>query len=353
MPTVDINLFVHNGAKTLSAAIDSVLAQTWSDWRLTLLDDGSTDETWAIVEAYAAAYPAISVKQNRCNTGAVGAFQRGFWIGNADYVMPKSADDLIAPDFIERIIALLVAHPGCAMAHAAGLSFRGRGEVDFVYPESHRLAAIGDDPVQRAGEVMRRYTSSPSFWGIYRRDAVDRLAPIATRAGWDHVMLAELSLYGEIRHVPEVLYWRRGGGRPVRDLARAATVEAARGIALDTPVADPLWRLPCITTAYAHIENFSVARLSMDQRARLIADVQTCFGQRWYPLMQAELAVFRRHVRSATARFDEHGAAMRNFGGLQLMRMLTAVATVLPDADLRTERHQISELISQDELCPT
>jgi glycosyltransferase involved in cell wall biosynthesis len=178
MPTVDINLFVHNGAKTLAAAIDSVLAQSWSDWRLTLIDDGSTDETRAIVEAYAAAYPAICIKRNRCNTGAVGAFQRSLWIGNADYVMPKSADDLLAPDFIQRIMDLLAAHPDCAMAHAAGLTFRGRGEVDFIYPESHRLTAISNDPVERASEVMRRYTSSPSFWGIYRRDAVDRLAPI-------------------------------------------------------------------------------------------------------------------------------------------------------------------------------
>jgi glycosyltransferase involved in cell wall biosynthesis len=351
MPTVDINLFVHNGAKTLAAAIDSVLAQSWSDWRLTLIDDGSTDETRAIVEAYAAAYPAICIKRNRCNTGAVGAFQRGLWIGNADYVMPKSADDLLAPDFIQRIMDLLAAHPGCAMAHAAGLTFQGRGEVDFIYPESHRLTAISNDPVERASEVMRRYTSSPSFWGIYRRDAVDRLAPIAMRAGWDHVLLAELSLYGAIRHVPEVLYWRRGGGRPVRDLARAATVEAARGVALDASLADPLWRLPCITTVYAHIENFAVARLSIDQRVRLIADVQTCFGQRWYPLMQAELAVFRRYVLSATRRLDEDGEAVRDFGCLHLARMLTAVATVLPAADLRTERHQIAALLRQDELC--
>jgi hypothetical protein len=43
----------------------------------------------------------------------------------------------------------------------------------------------------------------------------------AGHAGWDHVLLAELALYGEIRHVPEQLHWRRDGGKPVLQLARA------------------------------------------------------------------------------------------------------------------------------------
>ena len=325
-PVVDINLFVHDGATTVAAAIDSVLAQSYTNWRLTLIDDGSTDGTAAILADYAARHPAIALKRHRCNAGAVVAFQRAFWTGDADFVMPKSADDLIAPDFVERVMALLLAHRDCAMAHAAGLSFSGPGNVQFCYPPGHNLHAVDADPMVRAVQVMAHYTSSPAFWGIYRREAVDRLAPIAYRAGWDHVLLAELALYGEIRHVPEVLYWRRGVGRPVLHLARAATQEHARGIAPDTPASDALWRMPCITTAFAHIENFSLA-------------------------LQRELAAARHYIRETVAQARDASASARSMVHLQLTRMLAAVALVLPGRDLSCEHALIATLYREEAIC--
>ena len=194
-PMVDVNLFAYNGIKTVGAAIESVLAQSWPNISLTLIDDGSTDGTFELLRDYAARHPAIRIKRNRCNGGAIASFQRAFWFGDADYVMPKSGDDVVAPDFVERLMGVLLEHPKCAMAHAAGLVFRGTGDVQSYYPPEHCLTAIGS-PIERSCRVMAAYTSSPSFWGVYRRDAVDRLSPIRYRAGWDHVLLAELALYG-------------------------------------------------------------------------------------------------------------------------------------------------------------
>ena len=273
------------------------------------------------------------------------------WLGEADYVMPKSADDLIAPDFVERIMALLVALPGCAMAHAGALSFRNGGLVDFEYPVHHRLHAVGEDPVARAIDVMSRYTSAPSFWGIYRRNAVDRLAPIAYRAGWDHVMLAELALYGEIRHVPQILYWRCGTGRPVSELARAATIEWARGLDLDGPLSDPMWRMPCITTAFAHIENFSTARLTLRQRHALIDAVSQVFAQRWGRAMKSECAVIGDHISDVAHRLDHSGTNICDLEALNLTRSITAAAMIVPQYDLSPERAHISRMVRKTVEC--
>jgi glycosyltransferase involved in cell wall biosynthesis len=351
LPVVDINLFVHNGATTVAAAIDSVRAQTWPAWRLTLIDDGSTDGTAEILRAYAAADPAIQIKRNRCRTGAVGAFQRGLWLGDADFVMPKSADDLIAPNFISRLMDQLLADPGCVMAHAGALSFSGAGQVDFEYPAAHRITATESDPLQRVAQVMRHYTSSPSFWGIYRRSAVDQLAPIACRAGWDHVLVAELALYGRIRHVPEILYWRRGTGRPVRDLARAATAELARDIDLSADFADALWCTPCITTAFAHIENFTIARLPVSWRSALIRSAGAIFTARWRPFMLAELAAARRQIDAVVASARGADFASRQLAHLQLTRLITAISLLLPDADLSHARHTIRDLVEEPAPC--
>ena len=260
-PQVDVNLFVHDGEATVGAAIESVLAQTWPAIRLTLIDDGSTDGTPEILRRYARQNGTVRLQRTRVNAGAIASFQRAFWLGDADFVLPKSGDDVLAPDFVAKAMGVLLAHPDCAMCHAAGLIFSGDGEVRGVYPDEHRLQATGADSVARAAHVMARYTSAPSFWGIYRRYYADLLAPIRYRAGWDHALIAELALYGEIRHVPETLYWRRDGGKPVAVLARAATEQGSRRLPVDRPDADQRWRTPLITTAYAHIETFALARV--------------------------------------------------------------------------------------------
>ena len=147
--------------------------------------------------------------------------------------MPKTSDDLIAPNYVERLMDVLLEYPDCAMCHTGGLVFSGTHQIEYRYPPEHRLEAVGSDPLARACHVMQRYTSAPSFWGVYRREAVDQLSTIRYRAGFDHAVLAELALYGEIRHVPELLYWRRGGGKPVSQLARGATEQGNRGVPLD------------------------------------------------------------------------------------------------------------------------
>ena len=334
LPLVDVTLFVHNGAATVSAAIESVLAQTWPALSLTLIDDGSTDATAELLAAHAARDPAIRTHRIRRNGGAVAAFQRGFWFGDADFLLPKSADDLIAPDFVERCMAVLLAHPDCAMCHAGGLVFAGAGEVRGVYPESHRLDATGADPLARARHVMARYTSSPSFWGVYRRAATDTLAPIRSRAGWDHVVLAELALAGEIRHVPEVLYWRRDGGRPVAALARAATEQARAGLPLDDTLAEQRWRTPLITTAHAHQEMFAAARLPHRDRLAMMEAAATIFRGRWLGELRREAASLAAELPARIAALGALGPVEARWHAQALHAAIAAAAAIVPEIDL-------------------
>ena len=334
LPTVDVTLFVHNGAATVGAAIESVRAQTWPALSLTLIDDGSTDGTGEILAGFAARDPAIRLHRVRRNGGAVAAFQRGFWFGDADFLLPKSADDLIAPEFVERCMAVLLAHPDCAMCHAGGLVFVGEGDVRSVYPPEHRLFATGPDPLARAREVMARYTSSPSFWGVYRRAATDCLSPIRPRAGWDHVVLAELALAGEIRHVPEVLYWRRDGGRPLAALARAATEQARAGLPLDDSLAEHRWRTPLITTAFAHQEMFAAARLPHADRLALMQAAPEIFRARWLAELRREAAALAAGLPAQIARLAGMNPTEQRWLGHQLGAAITAAGAIVPEIDL-------------------
>ena len=330
-PHVNVNLFVHNSAATVGAAIESVLAQSWPALSLTLIDDGSDDGTTEILAGYSGRDRRIRITRNRVNGGAIANFQRAFWYGDADFVLPKSGDDLIAPDFIAQTMAVLLAHPGCAMCHASGLLFTGDADILGLYPPEHRLDAVGTDAVARARHVMGRYTSSPSFWGVYRRSAVDRLARIRHRAGWDHALLAELALYGEIRHVPEPLYWRHQGGKPVLRLARTATERGSRGLAVEEALTEPHWRVPLISTAVAHLETFAVAHVDDDVRAKVSAAVPEIFRARWLAPMRREAAA----LRAALPALYERAMRQDPWPGRWMRRglddLLHAVGLILPE----------------------
>jgi len=346
-PTVDINLFVYNGGTTIAESIESILAQTWPALTLTVIDNGSTDDTLDIASRYASRVDWMRVRRNHANTGAVANCQRAFWNGDADFVMPKTADDLLAPDFVRRVMAVLLERPECVMCHAGALVFTGAGSVREVYPAEHRLMAIGPDPLERARHVMSRYTTAPSFWGIYRRSAVDRLLRIPYRAGWDHAVLAELALYGEIRHVPEVLYWRRNGGGPVRRLARECTAYSQRGLPVDDAVSDIGWRTPLISTAFNHIEVFSLARVAPELRPRLMALSVQCFRARWLGLMQREAAAFRAELPNLIAAIGQQDGVLANWTALQLTAALTAIETVLPEEDFTLAHLEIATLAAE------
>ena len=327
-PLVDVNLFVRNGAATIGAAIESVLAQTWEEWTLTVFDNASTDATAAVVRDYMRSDPRIRLRRARADLGLAANCARAFAEGEADFVMPKTADDLLAPEFIARVMDVMLAHPDCAMCHAGGIVFAGEGRVTQVYPDSHRLHAIGDDPAARAQHVMARYTSAPSFWGVFRRDATERLARFRQTAGWDHAVLAELALYGEIRHVPAPLYLRRDGGKPVAEIARASTEAAQRGLANDDALAALHWMTPLITTAYTHVELFAVARLPEDARAALMAAAPRIFRARWGSALRREADAFL----AALPRLRSVPGAWRE---RQIAAVLAAIVAVLPEAALR------------------
>jgi hypothetical protein len=63
-----------------------------------------------VSEGYAARNLTVHIKRNRCNTGPIANIQRALWFGDADYAMPNTSDDLIATNYVERLMGVLLAH---------------------------------------------------------------------------------------------------------------------------------------------------------------------------------------------------------------------------------------------------
>lgn len=102
-PTIDILLATYNGERFLAEQIQSILDQTYTQWRLLIRDDGSTDTTEALIRTYAEKYPGkiVHIEDSERNLGACGNFGVLLRNANADYIMFCDQDDVWLPKKIE------------------------------------------------------------------------------------------------------------------------------------------------------------------------------------------------------------------------------------------------------------
>ena len=102
---VTVLLAVYNGERYLREAVDSVLAQTFSDFELLVVDDGSTDGTEEILHSYRD--PRIRVLRNEQNHGLTSSLNRGLASARGEYVVRQDADDISVPERLAKQIELL------------------------------------------------------------------------------------------------------------------------------------------------------------------------------------------------------------------------------------------------------
>ena len=106
-PTVSIITPCFNAEATLEKTVASVLAQSYSDWELILIDDHSTDATYTHVKRYAEKDPRIKAVRMEANGGAAKARNRGIEMAQGQYIAFIDADDLWHPDKLKTQISLM------------------------------------------------------------------------------------------------------------------------------------------------------------------------------------------------------------------------------------------------------
>jgi glycosyltransferase involved in cell wall biosynthesis len=113
MPKVTVVIPVYNGERYIRATLESVFAQTYQNYEVICVDDGSKDGSAAILNDYAERIQVI----RQANTGQAGARNAGAKRGMGDYLALLDQDDLWYPSKLERQVALLDANPEAVMVH--------------------------------------------------------------------------------------------------------------------------------------------------------------------------------------------------------------------------------------------
>lgn len=184
-PTVSIVTIFRNAERFIDEAIESAFAQTYRDWELLLVDDGSTDTSTSIALRYAAEHPAqvrYLEHPNHDQRGIARTRNLGMRSSFGEFVAFLDSDDIWLPDKLERQIAIMNKHPEVAMTYGPTLqwhSWSSSSDVQDHYNFTEKVNFPFDDIV--LPPVLARWlfvAPAPVAWPswssvLFRKAALD------------------------------------------------------------------------------------------------------------------------------------------------------------------------------------
>jgi len=193
----------------ISAAIESILDQSYTDFELIVIDDGSTDRTGQIIQEIAARDPRVVVSS--CPTrGRVPCLNHALSVVRGRYIAIMDADDLSHPERLRLQVEHLEANPDVQVLGSRHADLR---QNEFAIPPLVGRA-VAMKPVMPRSR-LRGFNIRPlplmHATALMRREALDRIGGYrrAFRHQEDTDLFMRLEEVGEIRNLPEVLYFYR------------------------------------------------------------------------------------------------------------------------------------------------
>lgn len=192
VPKISVLLAVHNGARFIAEAIDSVTAQSYQSWELVIVSNGSTDATLGLCRERARSEPRLRVF-GIAERNKNAAYNYAYAQSTGDYVCFFAADDILPPNSLADRISVLA----------------GAGPDGF---STCCLKTVSTDPKYH-GVVFPKNTSSPNYSGgsvFFSREVAARIFPLPeSQPNEDTWTSLHLRAFGTNRHIPKPLYLYR------------------------------------------------------------------------------------------------------------------------------------------------
>jgi len=202
MPEVSVVIPTYNYARYIREAIDSVLAQTYRDSEIIVIDDRSTDDTKGVVSQYG---PEIEYIRQE-NQGLSAARNTGIRNSKGEYIAILDSDDIWLPSKLEKQIKLFEANSELGLVYSDGLVFGEKlawDDLSFGGNMNFYRGRIFDKL------LMGNFIPCPSV--VIRRGCFDKVGLFDINLGacedWD--MSLRISLHHEIDYVDELLVKHR------------------------------------------------------------------------------------------------------------------------------------------------
>jgi len=222
MPSVAIGLPVYNGELYLRSALESLLAQDYPDFTITICDNASTDGTQDIAREFAHSDRRVSYHRQPKNCGAADNFNEVFKISDqaAEFFTWAGHDDLWEPSYISACLGALRAHPALVSCSSAIEFMDDEGKPVDVPRVSRDTSGLS----LRAR--VARLTVQMGWFEIYavtRRAALRQTRLYRNTFGGDVILSMELALQGGTKVLPEKLFRYRYAEKPAEQYFKDIT----------------------------------------------------------------------------------------------------------------------------------
>ncbi len=202
-PSVSILIPSYNHAQFLGEAVERVLEQTYSDWEIVLVDDGSKDNSVEVARSFKD--KRIRIYENETNLGTYGNEQKALSLAEAECIAVLNSDDLWATTKLEKQMSALAMHPEASFSYVLGWMIDAEGnentanDVHLDWPTCELQRPLPyllyENRILASGVVFRkkglRFETSLRYSG-------------------DWAALLEASIRGHAACVPERLtFWRQ------------------------------------------------------------------------------------------------------------------------------------------------
>lgn len=192
---LSVILPVYNGAKFVDEAVRSIREQTFRDFELIIINDGSTDDSGKILAAHVAEDSRICLV-NRENRGLIKTLNEGLALATGEYLARMDADDISVPERFEKQLAYLESHPECVLLGSS---------IMLIDEHGHELKKV-DYCVEPMGKLMRYCAiAHPTVAG--RTEAFRRLGGYreAYKHAEDYDLWLRMAESGKLVNLPDYL----------------------------------------------------------------------------------------------------------------------------------------------------
>jgi putative sugar O-methyltransferase len=212
-PRVALGMTLYNNAGTAREAIDSLLTQTYADFRLLLLDDASSDATEQVGRDAERRDPRVRYYRHESRRAMVATWREVAEIAmrecpSATMFAWVSDHDRWHPRWLERLVAEMDVDPEAVLAYPITRRFEDQAEIEKG-PRFFDTSGCTDLAARWAKFCREGVGCGDMVYGLIRIEALRRAGIFRPVLRPDRLLMAELTLQGAIRQVPEVLWFRR------------------------------------------------------------------------------------------------------------------------------------------------
>lgn len=221
---ISVGMPVYNGARWVRQAIESILAQTYTDFEFIISDNASADDTEAICREYAARDERIQYRRNAENSGACENYNAVVRYASGEYFRWASSNDSCAPAFLATCAEALDSNPDVVLCYPRTLLVNDATGSREPYQDNLNL--MEDDPSARVKRLLTSIQLNNAMNGLMRAHVLRQTAPLKAYRASDLNLMVELALHGKFYELPQFLYHRRVDPQTVTSLkTRAEIVE--------------------------------------------------------------------------------------------------------------------------------